>query len=265
MMPTSTSSQVARKLSLVASLFLTGAMLFSGALLHAETPDALIKKGDVLDTKLRAQDALNCYLEAAKTKPNDCDLCVRIARQYRHLMQDASSKEEKLRLGTLALNYSQQAAAVGPNDSDAQLDPAITYGKMITLQSNKEQVKDSKLIRASAEKALQLNPKNDTAWYILGRWHRSVAGMSAAKRSMAGMIYGALPPASNAHAVNYLQTAIALNPNRLIHYIELGRTYAQMGQTAEAKKFLQKGLAMPSKEKDDEDAKAQGREVLQGL
>lgn len=258
-MPAPISSRVARNLFVVASL------VFSVSALRAQSPDALIRKADVLDTNLHAEEALNLYLEAAKAKPNDADLCVRIARQYRHLMADASSKDEKLRLGGLALNYSQQAATCGPNDSDAQLDAAITYGKMISLQSNKEQVKDSKLIRAAAEKAIKLNPKNDTAWYILGRWHRSVAGMSAAKRSMAGMLYGALPPASNAHAVNYLQTAIALNPKRLMHYIELGCVYAQMGQAADARKYLEKGLAMPCREKDDEDLKEQGRKALQSL
>jgi len=36
-----------------------------------------------------------------------------------------------------------------------------------------------------------------------------------------------------------------------MHYIELGRIYAQMGRKEEARKYIQKGMAMPNKEKDD--------------
>jgi hypothetical protein len=50
-----------------------------------------------------------------------------------------------------------------------------------------------------------------------------------------------------------------------MHYVELGRTYAVMGRTAEARKFISKGLAMPDTEKDDPETKRQGREILQQL
>ena len=46
------------------------------------------------------------------------------------------------------------------------------------------------------------------------------------------------------------EKAIALNPNRLMHYLELGRTYAQMGRNADARKFITTGLAMAETEKD---------------
>lgn len=59
--------------------------------------------------------------------------------------------------------------------------------------------------------------------------------------------------------------AIALNPNRLLHLVELGRTYAMMGKKAEAKKLLEAGLAMPNKEKDDPETKQRGRATLKEI
>jgi hypothetical protein len=50
-----------------------------------------------------------------------------------------------------------------------------------------------------------------------------------------------------------------------MHYIELGRVYAQMGRTEEARRFITKGLAMPDTEKDDPETKRQGQEVLAKL
>jgi hypothetical protein len=50
-----------------------------------------------------------------------------------------------------------------------------------------------------------------------------------------------------------------------MHYIELGRVYAQMGRTEEARRLITKGLAMQDTEKDDSETKRQGQEVLAKL
>ena len=52
-------------------------------------------QGDQLDKRLQAKEALEIYLPANKLEPDNVDLLVRIARQYRHLMSDTSSKQGK--------------------------------------------------------------------------------------------------------------------------------------------------------------------------
>lgn len=249
------------------ALFVASTLFVGGERVHAQanSPDQLIKLGKVHDEKLEAAQALALYLQAEKIQPDNADLLVSIARQYRHLMADATSKDEKLRLGGIALSYGQKAASIAPANSDAQLSTAISYGKMLPLQSSKEQVHCSKLIKQGAEKAIQLNPRNDLAWHIIGRWHRNVAEISGFKKTMAALVYEKLPEASTSDAVTCLEKAIAINPRRLIHYIELGRAHAQAGDVASARKFLAKGLKMPSVEKDDEEAKAVGRALLTKL
>ena len=224
--------------------------------------DELISKGDVYGAKFDATKALDCYLPALKLAPKNVDLLVRVARQYRHLMADATTKAEKLRLGTIALEYSYRAAELGPKDSDAQLSVAITCGKMLPFLSSKEQAKMSPVIKSSAERAIKLNARNDTAWHILGRWHQVVAQVGTVKRTVASLIYSELPPASNKEAVECFQQAIKLNPDRGMHYVELGRTYGNMEQYDDAKIYLKKGLAMPDTEKDDAEIKRKGREML---
>ena len=85
------------------------------------------------------------------------------------------------------------------------------------------------------------------------------------KRALARVVYGKLPSAKYEDAVRCFEKAIELNPNRLMHYIELGRTYAQMGRTEDARKFITKGLAMPDTEKDDPETKKRGRQILAKL
>lgn len=229
---------------------------------QAQSANDLMAIGDGFDHSFQAAKALGNYLQAEKLEPQNVPLLLRIARQYRHLMTDAPSNPEKLRLGGIALGYSQRAAALAPNDSEAQLSPAITYGKMLALQGSKEQVDASPRIKAAADRALRLDPRNDVAWHVLGRWHQALANVSGLKRALGGLIYGKLPTTTNEAAVACFDKAIAINPSRLRNYIELGRTYAQMGKNAEARLFIEKGLAMPNTEHDDPELKQRGRDSL---
>jgi len=240
-------------------------LAFSFAAAQAQNAAALIEKGGRFDEQLKEKEALECYLPANRLEPDNVDLLVRIARQYRHLMSDTTSKMEKLRLGNISLQYAQRAAALAPNDSEAQLSPAISYGKMLPYMTSKDQVAASPLIKAAVDRTLQLDPRNDTAWHILGRWNRVLANVNVVKRLLAKAVYGDLPVTTNQEAEKCLQKAIAINPTRLIHYIELGRIYAEMGRKEEARANILKGLSMPDKEKDDPEMKDIGRETLKKL
>ncbi len=254
-----------KRLPFCLSVLAIAITLLSGSRASAQTAPELIEKGDVHDNRFEANAALNYYLPAEKLEPKNVELLLRIARQYRHLMSDVPSNAEKIRLGTISLGYAQRAAALGPASSDAQLSPAITYGKMLSIQGKKEQVEASSRIKVSAEKSIRLNPQNDLAWHILGRWHQVLANIGAVKRTLGSLIYGQLPTTTNEEAIKCFEKAISLNPGRLRHYIELGRTYAQMGRTADAQRYIKKGLAMPNQEHDDPELKERGRDTLKTL
>jgi tetratricopeptide (TPR) repeat protein len=237
-------------------------LFVAGAISLAQSVDELIAKGRVFDKKFQPNEALEPYLAAEKLEPQNPRILVLIARQYRYLMTDASRIEEKLRLGHIAEDYSTRAAAAGPHDSEAQLATAITLGKMTPYLPSKQQVAASPRIKESVDKALALDPENDTAWHILGRWNRVLADTNGLKRALAGVLYGSLPKGSYEEAERDMRKAIELNPHRLMHYIELGRIYAQMGRKEDARFYINKGLAMPDAEKDDPETKQRGREAL---
>lgn len=237
----------------------------SQSVCRASPVSDLIAKGDVADRAFKPADALNSYLPAEKLDPNNVPLLLRISRQYRHMMPDAGNNGKKLAFGHQALAYDKRAAALAPNDSEAQLSSAITYGKMLPFEGKKEQVAASPLIKAAADRAIRLDSRNDNAWHVLGRWHQSLANVNGLKRGLGGMLYGKLPVGSYAESVRAFEKAIAINPKRLRHHIELGRTYALMGDPRSARISLDKGLAMPNREKDDAEIKVLGREALAEL
>lgn len=231
----------------------------------AESVAEMKKKGAVYDEKFQPTEALKFYLPAEKLSPSDAKLLLSIARQYRHLMADASTRAEKISLGCTGLYYAQRATALAPNEAEAHLSIAISHAKMVSLWDNKQKMESSRQVKISVDKAIELDPSLDQAWHILGCWHQRLATISVVKKSLAKLIYGGVPKASNDESVRCLKKAIELNPSRLIHFIELGCTYAQMGQKVEARQFIEKGLAMPDVGKDDPETKKRGREILKGL
>jgi tetratricopeptide (TPR) repeat protein len=243
------------------------AWLMISGVAHAQAPlvNQLIAQGDIADRAFKPDHALLDYLPAEKLDPNNVPLLLRIARQYRHSLSDAKTDRMKLKLGNLALGYALRAAKLAPNDSEAQLSPAITYGKMLPFQTKQQQYDESSLIKSAADKALKLDPLNDNAWHVLGRWHQGLASLSPVKRAIGSVLYGKLPASTYEEAIACFEKAIAINPKRLRHHIELGKTYALMGKPAAARRYLEKGIAMPETEKDDAEMKAQGRAVLATL
>jgi tetratricopeptide (TPR) repeat protein len=241
------------------------ALLLTCAASRAQSADDLIEKGDFFALKFEAGEALKDYLAAEKLEPKNVRLLVRISRQYRYLMSDASKTEEKLRLGGIAVGYGKRAAALGPNDSEAQLAVAISYGKLQPLESTKEKVETARIIKSEADKAIKLDPRSDLAWHVLGRWNMGYAEVTGVKRALAEIIYGKLPAPTYADAAKCFEKAIELKPDRLIHYIELGLVYSRMDRMADARRVISKGLAMKETEKDDPETKQRGRETLAKL
>ena len=241
------------------------ALAFASTAPGAESAEELIQKGDVFYDKLQAAEALKFYLPAEQLDPNNASLLVRIARQYRHLMSDASTTKEKLLLGNTAVSYAERAVALAPDDPETHLALAISYGKRLPLEGNKQKIANSRLIKIAVDKAITLDPTNDLSWQVLGRWYLAHAEIGSVKRAFAEMRYGKLPTATHDEAVRCFEKAIAINPDRLMHYIELGRTYAEMNRDADARKFINKGLAMPDTEKDDPESKKLGRQILKKL
>lgn len=225
----------------------------------------LVRQGDAHDTKYQPDAALQYYLPAEQLDPTNAALLVKIARQHVFRMPGLKSKADQLTSGRTALAYAERAVKAAPNESDSHLSVAICWGKLTPLLGNKESVAASRQIKTAAETAVRLNPRSDYAWHLLGRWHQELAQIGGLTRGLALVVYGGLPAASHDEAVRCFEQALMLRPDRLIHHIELGRTFAAMGRIDEAQKYLQQGLAMPNKEKDDPETKQRGRATLKQL
>lgn len=246
-------------------VFLVTMFLLSCATSWSQMASELIGRGDSFDAKFEGGEALKFYLPAEKLEPKNVLLLAHISRAYRYQMSDTSNSSEKLRLGRIALSYAERAAALGPNEADAQLAVAISYGKLQPLVSTGEKVRTARIIKTQAEKAIRLDPRNDLGWHVLGRWYMGYAELTGLKRKVAELTYGTLPAPTYADAAKCFEKAIALKPERVINHIELGQVYSAMDRTADARRVLSKGLELKQTDKEDPEMKQRGREILAKL
>jgi tetratricopeptide (TPR) repeat protein len=228
---------------------------------RAETADELIAEGDFFYARLQASEALKYYLPAEKLEPNNVRLLVHISREYRHLMSDETDSTKKVKLGNIAVEYAQRAVATGPKDPEAQLAVAISYGKVQPYEGYRQRFDAVHVIKNAADRTIELDPHNDLGWHVLGRWYEGLAEVDPLHRTLA-QVLGGLPPATYQDAATCFEKAIQLNPNRLMHYIALGKVYVEMGKRDEGCRLIQKGLGMQCTEKDDPQTKHEGEEVL---
>ena len=248
-----------------AHLFLA-VLLFAAPRLEADTgPDAIVREALAAESRFDAKHALELFLEADHARPQDPFILQKISRQYSDLSEDITDVAEKRRLCTEALRYAERATKLQPGNAVNVLSIAICHGKLALLSDNRGKVEHSRLMHDYAEQALALNPNNDYAHDILGRWNYEVASLGPAKRFLVRMVYGGLPAASTAEAVRQLRRAVELAPEVPAHRVELGFALLADGQRDAARQTFEQALAMPMHEKYDDRAFQRAREALKSL
>lgn len=174
----------------------------------------------------------------------------------------AESAQSARKQAETALAEAKRAVQQAPESAQAHLDLAIAYGKWTDFVGNKTKLEISKLIREEAAKAAELDPANDLAWSVLGRWHYGLANVNGVLKALAGVVFGGMPDASNAEAAKYLEKAAALAPQRICHHADLARAYEALGRKSDARAQWQAVARLPAVDEEDRKEKENARKAL---
>jgi tetratricopeptide (TPR) repeat protein len=245
--------------------FLLAALISCTGLSRAADRAELVREGLAAESRLETRRALELFLAAEQAGNADAFLLQKIARQYSDLAVDLETKTEKKAALERALDYSLRAVALDPNNAENVLSVAVCHGKLATYSDIRDKVRYSRLVRENAERAIALSPRYAWAHHLLGRWHTEVASLGTTAQFFLKLFYGGLPPASGREAVRFLERAVELEPDQLVHHLELGFAYAAAEQPDRARAAFETGLAMPSREKHDDLAKERARTALARL
>jgi tetratricopeptide (TPR) repeat protein len=216
------------------------------------------KQGDL-------QGALKIYdtLQTMETT-NAPNMCV-LARCYCDLTYMTNSTAAQKDLVAQALACAQQAVEDDPSNSTAHASVAVCYAKSCSYADIKTELDYSRLFKQEAEAAIALDPKQDVAYYLLGRWNYALASVGFLSRAYVKVVYGGLPQASYADAVSNFQKACELAPGRILNHAGLAMAFDALGEKKLEIAELQKCCALKPLRPEDVDAQKDAEKKLAAL
>jgi Flp pilus assembly protein TadD len=170
-------------------------------------------------------------------------------------------------LYALAEERARLAVAADENDANAHFLLALSIGYASLTQSKKARIRRAAEIRAEALRAIELDPTHDGAYHVLGRWHAEIMRLSGFSRFFAKSFLGAgiFREASWQAAVDNLRRAVALDPTRIYHHLDLAEVYLRLKRVAEARAELEAVDTLPSRDVLDGRYKAEAAALLARL
>ena len=110
---------------------------------------------------------------------------------------------------------------------------SMAYAATITVSGLKRKAQLADSVRIYAEECVRINPKNDRAYHILGRWHYEVSKLGRFIKFLSKVIFREPQDGSFEKAVEYFDKALALD-DIPVHRYWLGMAYLETGDEAEA-------------------------------
>jgi tetratricopeptide (TPR) repeat protein len=227
---------------------------------------AQLEKGDALHKARDLKGALEAYEKVLKEKGETHEIAWRLSRTYSDLGELEAQKKIKTADFEQALKWAQKAIELNPQGPQGHLYLAIAYGRTARAEGPKEQIRLSKLIKEEAEKTLELDPKEHIAWHILGCWHRELSTLNWAEKGFANLFLGGVPKdASLEQSVICLKKAVEINPDVIVHHLELGITYQALDEKQLAVQEFKQVQVLPVYDSQDEIHQKEARQRLDKL
>jgi tetratricopeptide (TPR) repeat protein len=225
----------------------------------------LLAAGDEALAKFDLQGAVDAYREARHVAPDNYKAAWKFSRALANkaTLSRIGAEEEQLCID--AETAARDAVRLNPKDSKGYACLAVAVGKRALFEGGKRKVELSKEVKIEADKAIELNPKGDLAYHVLGVWNREMVELNWMLKKFAELLYGKFPPASLDEALKDLRKASELAPNVVSHQVELGITLAAARKWTEAKSTLEHALAMPKTWVTDDYYKSLAKRKLEAV
>jgi tetratricopeptide (TPR) repeat protein len=236
-------------------------VIFPSAVWAADLRSQL-EKADQLEDSDHLTEALGILKSAEQLEPDNPEILYRISNVNAESVDVVSDEKEKKNDAQTALKYAKQAVEKGPDLSEAHLSLAIATGKVTDFVDNRTKMEYSRVIQREAEKAIQLNPRNDLAYLVLARWNFEMSNLNPILRGIAEMLYGQIPPSSQEKAVEFFKKAIAIAPNRIAHHFGYAQALDRMGKKQEARTEYQKALQLTAANREDREDQKEAAKAL---
>ncbi len=250
-----------------ASTVLAIALLSLSRTASAQSAAEHVALGDREHDARNLPAALQHYDAAIKADPSNYPALVKAAHDAVDLGEFDANHTERDSLYRSAEQYARRAVAANPNDAEGHFELARAIGRSAQTMGTRDKVKYAAEVREQTLEALKLNPRHAGAMHVLGEWNAEVMRLNGfsrmiAKNFLGGKVFG---EASWDNAQKYLEEAVALEPNRIIHRLDLGAVYTDRDQKAKAIEQYEWIGRAPVTEYNDAKYKAEAESRLKDL
>ena len=246
------------------------ALLCLGRAASAQSAADAIARGDSATAALNATSALADYQAAIKLDSTNAEALWKAAREAVDLGEAAGFENQdhaRDSLYKIAEQYATRAVQANPNVAVTHFTLAKALGRAALAVGGRDRVKYAKRVRQEALAALKLDSLDDGAWHVMGEWNAEIMRLNGFMRFFAKTLLGGqvLGEANWASAQRDLEHAVALQPTRIVHHLDLGQVYADVDDTAPARAQYELALSLPATEYNDTNYKHEAEQALARL
>lgn len=163
-----------------------------------------------------------------------------------------------------AQDDARRAVRLAPGDANALFALGLVLGNTALTRGTRDKVRMATEIHSLALRAIAADSTHDGALHLLGRWNYEVMSLSGFQRFVAKSILGGgvFGQASWAEARRDLERAVALDPTRIYHRLDLARVLAARKETAAAESELRRIAGLPDRVAADSTYRREAVELL---
>ena len=256
--------------ALVCATMLSASLLVTHGL-HAQNAVAstaeLVAAGDRESVARHPAQALALYERVVQQEPTNGVALYKASRELVDLGEFEANDEQRTKLYAKATEYARKAVQLNPNDPEPHFHLARALGRTALALGPRDRVKYGVEVREQALRTLELAPNHPGALHVMGVWNAEIMRLNGFTRLVAKTLLGGkvFETASWKEATRYMEHSVSVEPDRLVHRLDLARVYRDTGRKADARAAYQAAIALPLMDANDDRYRDAARRELDAL
>jgi tetratricopeptide (TPR) repeat protein len=215
-------------MGIAAVVAIAGLWLSRSEAIEPQPVDSLVAEARTA-AAMRPRVALDLLRRALALDSLDYEANWRTAVARVDLVQlgDSVPVERRDSLYREAERVARRAVPVDSTKADGYFALGMVLGRVALTKGKRDRIRFAKEIYDVSTRALRLDPRHDGVHHILALWHAEAMRTSGFNRFLARNLLGGkvLGEASWAKAIEHLETAVEIDPDRIFHRLDLARIY----------------------------------------